>query len=65
MTLEWGASEPISLLHIKLMFMKNVVKAMDKSGPRSVYLKTKFPHISDAKIKEGHFKCDAQLWVRY
>ncbi|XP_034195319.2 uncharacterized protein LOC117611480 [Osmia lignaria lignaria] len=42
-------------LHIKLGIMKNFVKAMDKSGPGFEYLKTKFPSISDAKIKEGIF----------
>ncbi|XP_076659865.1 uncharacterized protein LOC143363151 [Halictus rubicundus] len=42
-------------LHIKLGIMKNFVKAMDKTGPAFEYLKTKFPTISDAKIKEGIF----------
>lgn len=42
-------------LHIKLGIMKNFVKAMDKTGPGFEYLKTKFPGISDAKIKEGIF----------
>ena len=42
-------------LHIKLGLMKNFVKAMDKSGVGFLYLKEKFPTISDAKIKEGVF----------
>ena len=41
-------------LHIKLGLMKNFVKAMDNS-PGFMYLKQKFPKISDAKIKEGIF----------
>lgn len=42
-------------LHIKLGLMKNFVKAMDKEGEGFMYLKQKFPHLSDAKIKEGIF----------
>lgn len=42
-------------LHIKLGLMKNLVKAMNQEGEAFKYLKTKFPHISDAKIKEGIF----------
>lgn len=35
--------------------MKNFVKAMNKDGAGFQYLKTKFPRISDAKLKEGIF----------
>ena len=42
-------------LHIKLGLMKNFVKALDKDGKAFQYLCTKFPKISDAKIKEGIF----------
>ncbi|GBP36303.1 hypothetical protein EVAR_85552_1 [Eumeta japonica] len=50
-------SEKIFLppIHIKLGLMKNLVKAMNKDGGGFQYLKTKFPRISDAKIKEGIF----------
>ena len=42
-------------LHIKLGLMKNFVKGMDRTGKGFTYLKTKFPRVSDAKIKEGIF----------
>ena len=42
-------------LHIKLGLMKNFVKALDKTSDAFVYLRSKFPQISDAKIKEGIF----------
>jgi hypothetical protein len=42
-------------LHIKLGLFKNFVKAMDKNSAGFHYLKEKFPHVSDAKIKEGIF----------
>lgn len=35
--------------------MKNFVKAMDKNGDGFTYLKSVFPKISDAKLKEGIF----------
>ena len=35
--------------------MKNFVKAMNREGEAFKCLKTKFPHLSDAKIKEGIF----------
>lgn len=35
--------------------MKNFVKAMDKTGEAFLYLSTKFPRLSEAKIKEGVF----------
>jgi hypothetical protein len=42
-------------LHVKLGLMKNFVKAMDKTGEAFLYLSTKFPRLSEAKIKEGVF----------
>lgn len=42
-------------LHIKLGLMKNLVKAMDKTGAGFLYLKERFPKLSDAKLKEGIF----------
>lgn len=42
-------------LHIKLGLMKIFVKAMDRSGDGFLYLKEKFPKLSEAKIKEGIF----------
>lgn len=42
-------------LHIKLGLIKNFVKAMDKEGDGFLYLKQKFPKLSEAKIKEGIF----------
>jgi hypothetical protein len=41
-------------LHIKLGLFKNF-KAMDKNSAGFHYLKEKFPHVNDAKIKEGTF----------
>uniref|UniRef100_A0A6P7GZL2 Uncharacterized protein LOC114344943 n=1 Tax=Diabrotica virgifera virgifera TaxID=50390 RepID=A0A6P7GZL2_DIAVI len=40
-------------LHIKLGLMKQFVKAMDRNGQGFAYLTTKFPRLSDAKIKEA------------
>ena len=42
-------------LHIKLGLMKNFVKALDKTSSAFAYLRSMFPQISDAKIKEGIF----------
>lgn len=42
-------------LHIKLGLVKNFVKGLTKGGPAFSYLKTLFPKLSDAKIKEGVF----------
>ncbi|KAK4883335.1 hypothetical protein RN001_006654 [Aquatica leii] len=42
-------------LHIKLGLIKQFVKAVDKPGGAFQFLKTKFPHLSEAKIKEGVF----------
>jgi len=35
--------------------MKNFVKGMDKTGRGFEYLGSKFPNVSDAKIKESIF----------
>ena len=40
-------------LHIKLGLMKNFVKAIDRNGGAFLFLKNKFPRLSEAKIKEG------------
>ena len=40
--------------HIKLGLMKNFVKAL-KNGKGFLYLKEKFPRISEGKLKEGIF----------
>jgi hypothetical protein len=42
-------------LHIILGLMKNFVKAMDKNGAGFMYMKHKFPRLSDATIKDGIF----------
>src|ERR1044072_4531343 len=42
-------------LHTKLGLMKNFVKALDKTSQAFTYLREKFPHVSDAKVKEGIF----------
>ncbi|GFO21298.1 hypothetical protein PoB_004780300 [Plakobranchus ocellatus] len=42
-------------LHIKLGLMKNSVKALNKDGQVFLYLRQKFPTLSDAKVKEGIF----------
>jgi hypothetical protein len=42
----------LSPLHIILRPMKNFVEAMDKNGNGFLFLKLKFPKLSDAKIKE-------------
>ena len=42
-------------LHIKLGLMKQFVKALKHDKQAFLYLKKKFPKISDAKIKEGIF----------
>lgn len=50
-------SEKIILppLHIKLGLIKNFVKALPRDKPGFLFLKTKFPTLSEAKIKEGIF----------
>lgn len=42
-------------LHIKLGLIKQFVKALDIDGACFQYIKSKFSHLSDAKIKEGVF----------
>nr|CAH7753306.1 unnamed protein product [Callosobruchus chinensis] len=42
-------------LHIKLGLIKQFVKAKDKTGDAFQFLKSKFPRLSEAKIKEGVF----------
>ena len=42
-------------LHIKLGLFKNFVKALQKNGPSFDYLRSVFPNLSEAKIKEGVF----------
>ena len=39
-------------LHVKLGLMKGFVKAMDRNGRTFLYLRQKFPLISDAKIRD-------------
>jgi len=45
----------LSSLHIKLGLMKNYVRGMDKTGCGFEYVRSKFPNVSDTKIKEGIF----------
>lgn len=42
-------------LHIKLGLIKNFVKKLKPDGKGFLYLKQKFPRLSDAKLKEGVF----------
>jgi hypothetical protein len=42
-------------LHIKLGLMKQFVKALNKNNNCFKYLQTKFPQLSEGKIKEGIF----------
>ena len=42
-------------MHIKLGLMKNFVKSMDKTGRGFEYLRSKFPNVNVAKIKESIF----------
>ena len=42
-------------LHIKLGLIKQFVKAMDKNGTGIKFLQSKFPKISEAKLKAGIF----------
>ena len=39
-------------MHIKLGFVKNFVKGMDKTGHGFEYVRNNFPSVNDAKIKE-------------
>lgn len=43
----------ISLLHIKLLLIINFVKGMGRRGSDFQYIKSNFPKVSEAKIKEG------------
>ncbi|KAJ8671539.1 hypothetical protein QAD02_002798 [Eretmocerus hayati] len=40
-------------LHIKLGIVKNFIKAMNKTGAGVLFLREKFPRLSEAKLKEG------------
>lgn len=42
-------------LHIKLGIVKNFVKALNREGPAFQILKTVFPRLSEAKLKEGNY----------
>lgn len=42
-------------LHIKLGIVKNFVKALNREGPAFQILKTIFPRLSEAKLKEGNY----------
>ena len=42
-------------LHIKLDFMQQFVKALNKEGACFKYIQEKFPYISAEKVKEGGF----------
>lgn len=42
-------------LHLKLGIMKQFVKALPNDGAAFLYLRKKFPGLSDAKVKEGVF----------
>jgi hypothetical protein len=42
-------------LHIKLGIIKQFVKALPKTGNSFKYLCKKFPHLLEAKLKEGIF----------
>jgi hypothetical protein len=45
----------IYLLHIKPKLIKEFIMGMDQISVGFMYLKNKFPRISDSKIKEGVF----------
>lgn len=42
-------------LHIKLGLIKNFIKKLKPDGRGMMYLREKFPRLSDAKLKEGVF----------
>ena len=50
-------------LHIKLVIMKNFVKALDRDGPGFRYFIKLFPKNFYAKIKEGVFAMDCNISV--
>ena len=43
-------------LHLKLGYIKQFVKRLDKNSEAFLHLKLVFPKLSDAKIKEGTYK---------
>ncbi|GBM05773.1 hypothetical protein AVEN_47619-1 [Araneus ventricosus] len=45
----------LSLLHIELGLIKQFVKALEKTGDGLNFLKTEFPRLSEAKIKQVIF----------
>ena len=45
----------LSSLHIKLGFMKNYVKALNKDAPMFRFLQRKFSRIYEAKVQAGAF----------
>ena len=45
----------LPLLHIKLGFIKKFLNTVDQNSAGFIYLKNKFPRISDVEIKEGVF----------
>jgi len=42
-------------IHFKLCLMKNFVKVMNQAEAAFIYLREKFPRLSEAKLKEGIF----------
>ena len=42
-------------LHIKIVVMKNFVKAHDREGHAFAYLRNKFPKLSEAKVRKKIF----------
>lgn len=45
-------------LHIKLGIVKSFIKALDRNGDGFQYLRTIFPRLSEAKLKEGMFSAN-------
>ena len=39
-----------NVLYIKISVMKNIIKALDQNGSTKLFLRRKFPKISEAKI---------------
>lgn len=50
-------------LHLKLGFMKQFVKGLDRDSEAFLHLKYIFPRLSDAKIKEGTYYVDTTICV--
>jgi hypothetical protein len=42
-------------IHIRLGLMRNFVETLDKIVEGFIYLRSKFPNLSDDKVKEGIF----------